>query len=178
MSIDSKHEELKSLRIDRSQRSNHGEPPTWARRYIIGGVVLVLLLGVVAMLWILHRTILDDYRKEHQIDPETQSSTRRSTDPHPPRNILRSFIFISWIIYLVYMIAVVSIQYGLLKPNEICSIIMTVVLVLIEIILFELTLLTLCDYDECHGCNESDDVTESDHHSKRINDSSSSSYNE
>lgn len=49
MSIDSKHEELKSLRIDRSQRSNHGEPPTWARRYIIGGVVLVLLLGVVAL---------------------------------------------------------------------------------------------------------------------------------
>lgn len=49
MVIDSKHEELKSLRIDRSRRSSHGDPPSWARRYIIGAVVLVLLLGAAGM---------------------------------------------------------------------------------------------------------------------------------
>ena len=50
MPIDAKHEELKSLRIDRSQRGNgEGEPPLWARRYIIGGLALVVLLGVVAI---------------------------------------------------------------------------------------------------------------------------------
>jgi HlyD family secretion protein len=54
MSIDSKHEELKNLRIDRSQRSNPGNPPAWARRYIVGGVVLILLLGaaVLAYRWL------------------------------------------------------------------------------------------------------------------------------
>jgi HlyD family secretion protein len=51
MPIDAKHEDLQSLRIDRSDRgSNHGEPPAWARRYIlIGiGVVAVLSLSVLA----------------------------------------------------------------------------------------------------------------------------------
>src|SRR5580698_8221290 len=43
MAIDTKHEDLQSLRIDRSQRSdNSGEPPAWARRYIIGSIVLGL----------------------------------------------------------------------------------------------------------------------------------------
>jgi HlyD family secretion protein len=50
MAIDTKHEDLESLRIDRSQRGNDGgEPPTWARRYILGGVALVVLLGLVTL---------------------------------------------------------------------------------------------------------------------------------
>lgn len=47
MAIDTKHEDLQSLRIDRSQRGdNGGEPPAWARRYIIGGIALVVVLGI------------------------------------------------------------------------------------------------------------------------------------
>ncbi len=47
MAIDTKHEDLQSLRIDRSQRTdNSGEPPAWARRYIIGGIVLIIVLGL------------------------------------------------------------------------------------------------------------------------------------
>ena len=50
MAIDTKHEELQSLRIDRSDRGNGGpEPPLWARRYIMGGVALVAVLGLVAL---------------------------------------------------------------------------------------------------------------------------------
>jgi HlyD family secretion protein len=47
MAIDTKHEDLQNLRIDRSQRGdNGGEPPAWARRYIIGGIALVVVLGL------------------------------------------------------------------------------------------------------------------------------------
>ncbi|MGA2101279.1 MAG: efflux RND transporter periplasmic adaptor subunit [Candidatus Sulfotelmatobacter sp.] len=50
MAIDTKHEDLQSLRIDRSQRGDHsGEPPAWARRYIIGGIALIILLGLSAL---------------------------------------------------------------------------------------------------------------------------------
>jgi HlyD family secretion protein len=50
MALDTKHEDLQSLRIDRSQRGeNGGEPPAWARRYIIVGIALVLLLGIIAL---------------------------------------------------------------------------------------------------------------------------------
>src|ERR1700689_2759725 len=50
MPIDAKHEDLQSLRIDRTQRGDSsGEPPAWARRYILGGVALVVLLGVFAV---------------------------------------------------------------------------------------------------------------------------------
>lgn len=51
MAIDTKHEDLQSLRIDRSQRGgeNGGEPPAWARRYILVGLAVVILLGVVAL---------------------------------------------------------------------------------------------------------------------------------
>ena len=50
MAIDTKHEDLQSLRIDRSQRSDSGgEPPAWARRYIIGGVAFVILLGLITL---------------------------------------------------------------------------------------------------------------------------------
>ena len=50
MAIDTKHEDLQSLRIDRSQRGdNGGEPPLWAQRYILIGLAVVVLLGVVAL---------------------------------------------------------------------------------------------------------------------------------
>jgi HlyD family secretion protein len=49
MAIDTKHEDLQSLRIDRTQRGDSsGEPPTWARRYILGGIAVVVLLGLTA----------------------------------------------------------------------------------------------------------------------------------
>ncbi len=42
MAIDTKHEDLQSLRIDRSHRNDsQGEPPTWARRYIVIGIAVV-----------------------------------------------------------------------------------------------------------------------------------------
>jgi HlyD family secretion protein len=50
MAIDTKHEDLQSLRIDRTQRGDEGgEPPAWARRYILGGIAVVVLLGVVTL---------------------------------------------------------------------------------------------------------------------------------
>lgn len=49
MAIDAKHEDLQSLRIDRTARAGgEGEPPVWARRYILVGIGLVVVLGVVA----------------------------------------------------------------------------------------------------------------------------------
>ena len=50
MAIDTKHDDLQSLRIDRSQRGDSGgEPPAWARRYILGGIAVFLLLGLFAL---------------------------------------------------------------------------------------------------------------------------------
>jgi HlyD family secretion protein len=50
MSIDTKHEDLQSLRIDRSHRDESGgEPPAWARRYIVAGIAVVVLLGLIAL---------------------------------------------------------------------------------------------------------------------------------
>lgn len=50
MAIDTKHDDLKSLRIDRSQRGdNGGEPPAWARRYIVGGISVIVILGLSAL---------------------------------------------------------------------------------------------------------------------------------
>ena len=47
---DTKHEDLQSLRIDRTQRGDSGgEPPAWARRYILGGIALVVFLGVITV---------------------------------------------------------------------------------------------------------------------------------
>jgi HlyD family secretion protein len=46
MPIDAKHKDLQSLRIDRS--AGDGEPPVWARRYILAGIAVVVLLSVVA----------------------------------------------------------------------------------------------------------------------------------
>jgi HlyD family secretion protein len=50
MPIDAKHEELQGLRIDRSRRSaDGGEPPIWVRRYILTGIVIVLVLSLGAL---------------------------------------------------------------------------------------------------------------------------------
>ena len=50
MAIDTKHEDLQSLRIDRTQRGDSGgEPPAWARRYILVGIAVVVLLGVITI---------------------------------------------------------------------------------------------------------------------------------
>ena len=52
MAIDTKHEDLQSLRIDRSQRGdNSGEPPTWARRYILVGIAVIVLLGLFTLVY-------------------------------------------------------------------------------------------------------------------------------
>jgi len=52
MSIDTKHDDLQSLRIDRSQREDsQGEPPKWASRYILGGIAVVVSLGLVALVY-------------------------------------------------------------------------------------------------------------------------------
>jgi len=52
MGIDTKHEDLQSLRIDRSQRGDTpGEPSTWAKRYIIVGIAVVVLLGLFALVY-------------------------------------------------------------------------------------------------------------------------------
>ncbi len=48
MPIDAKHSDLQGLRIDRSATTG-GEPPTWARRYILGGIAVVVLLGAAAL---------------------------------------------------------------------------------------------------------------------------------
>jgi HlyD family secretion protein len=51
MPLDTKHEELQNLRIDRSNRGDigGGEVPSWAKRVILGGIAIVLLLGVAAL---------------------------------------------------------------------------------------------------------------------------------
>src|SRR6266853_6511167 len=48
MGIDTKHDDLRSLRIDRSEKVE-GEPPVWARRYIIIGIAVIVLLGLTAL---------------------------------------------------------------------------------------------------------------------------------
>ena len=49
MAIDTKHHELQGLRIDRSDRGEGGQPSSWARRYIIVGVSVVVLLSLAAL---------------------------------------------------------------------------------------------------------------------------------
>jgi len=50
MAIDTKHDDLQSLRIDRSQRGNSvGDAPAWAKRYILGGIAVVVILGLSAL---------------------------------------------------------------------------------------------------------------------------------
>jgi len=52
MPIDAKHQDLESLRIDRSQRGTEGgEPPAWAKRYILGGIALIVILGIATLVY-------------------------------------------------------------------------------------------------------------------------------
>ena len=47
MPIDAKHEDLRNLRIDRTARTGgDGEPPVWAKRYIVIGISLLVLLSL------------------------------------------------------------------------------------------------------------------------------------
>jgi HlyD family secretion protein len=46
---DTKHDDLRNLRIDHSLRDGGGEPPAWSRRIILGGIALVVLLGIAAL---------------------------------------------------------------------------------------------------------------------------------
>jgi len=50
MGIDTKHDDLQNLRIERSQRGeSSGEPSAWARRYILGGIAFIVLLGLLVL---------------------------------------------------------------------------------------------------------------------------------
>ncbi len=61
MPIDAKHEDLRSLRIDRTARTGgEGEPPVWARRYILIGIAVLVLLGLVT---VAYRLFSKDARK-------------------------------------------------------------------------------------------------------------------
>ena len=51
MPIDAKHEDLQSLRIDRSGRSDGSAPSPWARRYIVIGIAVVVLLSLSALVY-------------------------------------------------------------------------------------------------------------------------------
>ena len=46
---DARHDDLQSLRIDHTLRGRGGEPSPWARRIIIGGIAVVVILGVIAL---------------------------------------------------------------------------------------------------------------------------------
>jgi HlyD family secretion protein len=49
METDTKHDELQGLRIDRSNPGDGGEPSSWARRYIIIGISVVVVLSLAAL---------------------------------------------------------------------------------------------------------------------------------
>src|ERR1700689_10792 len=49
MPTDAKHHDLQGLQIDRSARHSDGEGPTWARRSIVIGISVVILLGIIAL---------------------------------------------------------------------------------------------------------------------------------
>jgi HlyD family secretion protein len=50
MPIDARHEDLRSLRIDRTLRSGNGpEPAPWARRWILIGIAVVVVLSLSAL---------------------------------------------------------------------------------------------------------------------------------
>ena len=48
MPIDTKHDDLQGLRIDRSARGE-GDPPAWAKRFIVIGIAVVVLLSGAAL---------------------------------------------------------------------------------------------------------------------------------
>ncbi len=48
MAIDTKHDDLKALRIDKSRRGA-GQPAAWVTRFILTGIIVVMLLGLAAV---------------------------------------------------------------------------------------------------------------------------------
>jgi HlyD family secretion protein len=72
MPIDAKHEDLQSLRIDRTERStSSGEPPTWARRYIAIGIVVV---GVLSLSALAYRVMFRDAPEVEVVRAAAESS--------------------------------------------------------------------------------------------------------
>jgi HlyD family secretion protein len=73
MPIDTKHEDLQSLRIDRSERgsASGGEPPAWAKRYILAGIAVVVLLGLIA---IAYRVLSSDVPEVEVVRTSAQTS--------------------------------------------------------------------------------------------------------
>lgn len=51
MSTDTKHKDLEGLRIDRTAAPVESGPSPWAKIFIIGGVVIVVLLGIAALIY-------------------------------------------------------------------------------------------------------------------------------
>src|SRR3977135_1624410 len=49
MPADDKHDDLQNLRIDHSLRDGGGEPPAWSRRFILGGIAMIVLLGMIVL---------------------------------------------------------------------------------------------------------------------------------
>src|SRR6185312_1400832 len=47
MALEAKYSDLHSLRIDRSQKEP--EDPKWSKRFIIGGIAAIVLLGVIVL---------------------------------------------------------------------------------------------------------------------------------
>src|SRR5258706_9229132 len=49
MPADDKHDDLQNLRIDHSLRDGGEEPPAWSRRFILGGIAMIVLLGMIVL---------------------------------------------------------------------------------------------------------------------------------
>ena len=49
MAVDTKYDDLSKLRIDRSQKEPE-EPPKWSQRFILGGIGVLVLLGIIALI--------------------------------------------------------------------------------------------------------------------------------
>src|SRR5580692_8378941 len=77
MPIDAKHEDLQSLRIDRTERgAGNGEPPAWARRYIVIGIAVVAVLSLSALVY---RFLSRDVPEVEVIRASAQNSDSGST---------------------------------------------------------------------------------------------------
>ena len=73
MGIDTKHEDLQSLRIDRSQRGDGpGEPSIWVRRYIVGSIAIIVLLGLIT---IAYRALSADVPEVEVVRAAAQTSS-------------------------------------------------------------------------------------------------------
>ncbi len=74
MPIDTRHQELEGLRIDRTARGTEGEPSPWAKRTIVVGISIVALLGLSALAYRLLAS--------NAIEVETSRATAESSgDP-------------------------------------------------------------------------------------------------